>query len=382
MNPNGAVTREQFFVMFARALNISSESTLNKTFADASQISNYASGAINALVNHGYVNGLTATQLGPKNNIDRASVASLLAQTCVGYVTSDGTVTADKAGIVINLASNVTVTGSADVTVVAAKEGAKVDFDSYTGSATVIALKSNAAVTNAPGGTTVLAAANATGVTANGVSVAAGGSFSNPSAFIDQTQTTVTTGGSSSSGSSYTPSTPTTSTAESIVVKEETTVGYTEATQTYNDIMITDDVGEGVVTLQNLYIEGTLTINGGGSESIHLVDCTFGPNGKIVMGKTGGNPPRLVLDNTPVQQVEAKTPAIIESDGSEIQNVVAKDNVTVQGESTKINTVSVASGDNNKTVSLTLKGASVDNVAADTPVAVSADSQKGGSVEL
>jgi hypothetical protein len=222
MNPNGVVTREQFFVMFTRALNISSESTLNKTFADASQIAGYASGSINALVNHGYVKGITTTQLGPKNNIDRASVAALLAQTCVGYVTSDGTITADKAGVVIDLASNVTVTGSADVTVIATKEGAKVGFDNYTGTATVIALKSNATVTNAPGGTTISAAANATGVKANDLDVAAGETIVIAAAYIPPTTTTGGGGGGSSSSNSN--NNNTSSTNITVTVSGEATV--------------------------------------------------------------------------------------------------------------------------------------------------------------
>jgi uncharacterized repeat protein (TIGR02543 family) len=440
MNPNGAVTREQFFVMFARALSISSESTINKTFADANQISSYASGAINALVNHGYVNGLTTSQLGPKNNIDRASVASLLAQTCVGYVTSDGTVTAEKAGIVIDLTANVTVTGSADVTVVAAKEGAKVDFSSYTGTATVIALENNAAVTNAPGGTTVLAAAGTTGVTANGLDVAAGSSSSIASAFIP-TQPTVTTGGSSggsnttrytlsfvtndgtaidnasiASGTTVNLATYTTtrdgytfggwytnedltgrvdsitvtqnttlyarwvSDTETYTITAESTVSKDEGSDTvYNNVTIADSVGDGEVTLEGLTIKGDLTIAGGGSNSIHLKNCDI--QGNIIMKKSGGEAPRLVLDQTPVKNnLVAETPAIIEaidSETSEIANVIAKDNITVKGDDTKVKNVSVQAESAEKTVALKLEGSTIEAVTAETKVAVSGE---GGTV--
>ena len=83
MDPNGTVTREMFFVMFGRALGLQEEKSLNKTFADSASVSSWAQGYVYALINHGYVNGVSDSSIAPQLNIDRASVAALLDQTIV-----------------------------------------------------------------------------------------------------------------------------------------------------------------------------------------------------------------------------------------------------------------------------------------------------------
>ena len=42
MDPNGPLTREQFFVMYARALGIEGEETMDKSYDDANGISDWA----------------------------------------------------------------------------------------------------------------------------------------------------------------------------------------------------------------------------------------------------------------------------------------------------------------------------------------------------
>ncbi|OUN76323.1 hypothetical protein B5G06_13635 [Flavonifractor sp. An52] len=191
MDPTGTVTREMFFVMFARALGIKEESSLNGSFADSSEISSWAKGYVYALVNNGYVNGTSAGDIAPKLNINRASVMALLDQTIAYYVVKNGTVELKESGVVLVLADNVTLTGDADATVVVAAEGAKVSMKGYTGDATVSVVADDVALTNVPAGVAVLAVEGTDGVTVNGKTVTAGTDYTVPSQ---------SSGGSSSGG--------------------------------------------------------------------------------------------------------------------------------------------------------------------------------------
>ena len=132
MDPNGTVTREEFLTMYARAVCISNGADATeakgelsqKGFADTAKVSDWAADAIGTLVDKGYVNGLTATELAPQANINRASVMALLNQSISTYVGKDSTettVAAKSEGITLIANPAVTsVTGTADVVVVAA----------------------------------------------------------------------------------------------------------------------------------------------------------------------------------------------------------------------------------------------------------------------
>lgn len=132
MDPNGTITREEFLTMYARAICISNgaEATeaknelAQKGFADTAKVSDWAADSIGTLVEKGYVNGLTETELAPQANINRASVMALLHQSISTYVGKDSTettVAAKSEGITLIANPAVTtVTGTADVVVVAA----------------------------------------------------------------------------------------------------------------------------------------------------------------------------------------------------------------------------------------------------------------------
>ena len=182
MNPNGTISREQFFVMFARALGIPEETSLNQNFADRGSISSWARGAVYALINNGYVNGTSATAISPKANINRASVMSLLDQTISYYVVEDGTVAAVEDGVILVLAKNVTITGNADATIVVAAEGAKVSLTGYTGDGEVIVIADNVTLTSVPAGTKVIVNDSVTGTKVNGKAIAAGEEYTVPGA--------------------------------------------------------------------------------------------------------------------------------------------------------------------------------------------------------
>lgn len=127
MDPNGTVTREQFFVMFARALGIPEADEADRTFADSAQVDSWAAGAVNALVNKGYIKGAVDAAgnvtVSPDLDIDRASAMTLLDQTITAYANEDGaTVEGAGAGVVLVVADDVTVTGEVKDLVVAADE--------------------------------------------------------------------------------------------------------------------------------------------------------------------------------------------------------------------------------------------------------------------
>jgi len=55
MSPNDNITREQAFVVLARALKLEPATSASRTFADESDISSWAKGLIFAMVNAGYI---------------------------------------------------------------------------------------------------------------------------------------------------------------------------------------------------------------------------------------------------------------------------------------------------------------------------------------
>ena len=172
MDPEGTVTREMFFTMFAQAMGIEREDTMEKDFADEGQISDWAEGYINALVNRGFISGITDTTLVPDDDINRASVMALLNKAIVAYVVEEGNQTVDGTGIVLVLADNVSITADEPITVVVANEGATVSLANATGDTEVVALENNVQVTDAPVGTTIAAREGVTGTIANGQTVA------------------------------------------------------------------------------------------------------------------------------------------------------------------------------------------------------------------
>ena len=199
MDPTGTITREMFFVMFARALGIQEETKLeNTTLVDTGSISSWATGSVYALINNNYVKGTAASELLPLDDINRASVMALMDQSIVAYAVSDGNVEVNGNGIVLVLADNVTITGKGNVSVTAASEGSKIAFKNFTGNVTLSIMANNVNVTNAPAGTDVVVAEGVSGATVNGRSV---------SANSDYTVSSGSTGGSSSSGGSGTGST-------------------------------------------------------------------------------------------------------------------------------------------------------------------------------
>ena len=160
VTPEGPITRERAMVMLARALGIEPLRNPDLTkYTDAAQVSAYAQGYVAAFIEAGIVGGVTADQLAPQANINRAATVTIL----------------DRA-----------------ISIYADKDGATIDAK---GAKLVLIVAKNVKVTNAPEGALIIVADGATGTTVNGKTVAAGEIYTVPAA-------SAVSGGSSSGGSS------------------------------------------------------------------------------------------------------------------------------------------------------------------------------------
>lgn len=142
VTPEAPITRERAMVMLARALGIEPIRKPDLTkYTDAAQVSAYAQGYVAALIEAGIVGGVTADELAPQDNINRASTVTILDRAISTYADKAGaTVKADGKGLVLVVAENVKITG-------------------------------------APEGTKIVVADGATGLTVNGKSVSAGQTY-------------------------------------------------------------------------------------------------------------------------------------------------------------------------------------------------------------
>ena len=164
VTPEAPITRERAMVMLARALGIEPIRKPDLTkYTDAAQVSAYAQGYVAALIEAGIVGGVTADELAPQDNINRASTVTILDRAISTYADEAGaTVKADGKGIVLVVAENVKITG-------------------------------------APEGTKIVVADGATGLTVNGKSVSDDQTY-----IVPKTEPAKPSSGSSSGGS-YTP---------------------------------------------------------------------------------------------------------------------------------------------------------------------------------
>ena len=124
VTPEAPISRERAMVMLARALGIEPIRKPDLTkYTDAAQVSAYAQGYVAALIEAGIVGGVTADELAPQDNINRASTVTILDRAIGTYADKAGaTVKADGKGIVLVVADDVTVTGSVDKLLVPAND--------------------------------------------------------------------------------------------------------------------------------------------------------------------------------------------------------------------------------------------------------------------
>ena len=126
VTPEAPITRERAMVMLARALGIEPIRKPDLTkYTDAAQVSAYAQGYVAALIEAGIVGGVTADELAPQDNINRASTVTILDRAISTYADQAGaTVKADGKGLVLVVAENVKITGAPEGTKIVVADGA------------------------------------------------------------------------------------------------------------------------------------------------------------------------------------------------------------------------------------------------------------------
>ena len=113
MRPNAAITREEAFVILARAINLTEADSINETFADTDDVSPWAQGLVYAMVNNGYVHGSNG-KIQPKGLITREEFAQLMDNMIKQYISESDTYTEVAEGNVMINVEDVTLK---DVTV-------------------------------------------------------------------------------------------------------------------------------------------------------------------------------------------------------------------------------------------------------------------------
>lgn len=134
VTPDAPISRERAMVMLARALGIEPirEPDLTK-YTDAAKVAPYAQGMVAAMIEAGIVGGVTADELAPQDNINRASTVTIFDRAISTYADKAGETVnvTDGKGITLIVADNVTVKGSVETLVVASSD-ASVKLDGVT----------------------------------------------------------------------------------------------------------------------------------------------------------------------------------------------------------------------------------------------------------
>ena len=118
MSPETVISRQELFVMYARALSIQPKTSADTSFTDSASVASWAAGYINALADMGAIQGGGDGSLDPAGDINRASFVALLDQSISGYANTDNATVGGTSGIVLVVADNVTVMGNVESLVV------------------------------------------------------------------------------------------------------------------------------------------------------------------------------------------------------------------------------------------------------------------------
>lgn len=111
MRPNDPLTRQETFVVLARALCLEDGTAEDlSAFTDADQVSAWAVPEVAAMVSAGYVKGSDGA-LNPLGNITRAEFAQVMYSVVQSYITQAGTYETVAEGMVVVRASGVTLRG-------------------------------------------------------------------------------------------------------------------------------------------------------------------------------------------------------------------------------------------------------------------------------
>ena len=114
-NPNATITRAQAIVMLGRALGITPKANADLSgYEDAAAVPDYAKGYVAAMSEAGIVKGSTETTVAPASDITRAATVTILDRAIEVYANESGkTVNTTGSGIVLVVADDVTINGTA-----------------------------------------------------------------------------------------------------------------------------------------------------------------------------------------------------------------------------------------------------------------------------
>ncbi len=167
--PDNYVTREMFCTVVCRILHISEEDSINVSFADEGEISDWAAGYVYALVNAGYFKGVGNGMLDPGGDIDRASVIALLDRIVDKYYPAgDGKIEMPSCNTVIFNGKSGTVVDGFFGTVIVTNSGAEISFSGATVNVRVIVGACDVELSKVPSGVEVITLKNAANVYVNG----------------------------------------------------------------------------------------------------------------------------------------------------------------------------------------------------------------------
>lgn len=111
LNPETPITREEAFVVLARAFALESDDTsVLNNYTDGASVSAWAQSSVAALIENGYVNGANG-KLNPKTSITRAEFAKVISEMASTYADADDSLSATLDGSVIVRENSVSLSG-------------------------------------------------------------------------------------------------------------------------------------------------------------------------------------------------------------------------------------------------------------------------------
>lgn len=111
LNPEAPITREEAFVVLARAFALESgDTSVLNHYTDGASVSAWAQSSVAALIENGYVNGANG-KLNPKNSITRAEFAKVISEMASTYADADDSLSATVDGSVIVRENSVSLSG-------------------------------------------------------------------------------------------------------------------------------------------------------------------------------------------------------------------------------------------------------------------------------
>ena len=111
LNPEAPITREEAFVVLARAFALEGDDTsVLNNYTDGASVSAWARSSVAALIENGYVNGANG-KLNPKTSITRAEFAKVISEMASTYADADDSLSATVDGSVIVRENSVSLSG-------------------------------------------------------------------------------------------------------------------------------------------------------------------------------------------------------------------------------------------------------------------------------